>query len=191
LAYVPTEVLKCVVFLGYIDVEGKEKFAGSGFWISRPDSSDAQPVARIEYLVTAAHVIDTVNKGTSNKRVRVRVNLKQDQQTWIDTPLALWKFHSDYPKVDLAFTQIEVASLWDHLAWPGEYFATKDSLDNGLSDRKPELGDELFCAGLFWPHKGEKRNVPIIRIGNIAALREEPVLSPNGQLMDAYLVEAR
>src|SRR5258708_9213603 len=190
LAYVPTEVLKSVVFLGYINGEGKERFAGSAFWISRPVPADSKD-PRQEYLVTAAHVIEDMKKDMGNNRVRIRVNLIEGNQQWEDTPLQCWKFHPDHPKVDLAALQIGIDSTWDHVAWPGEYFASKDSIDNDLSDRKLELGDELFFAGLFWLHKGQNRNIPIVRIGNIAALREEPVLSPGAPPMDAYLVESR
>lgn len=140
MAYVPPEILKCVVFLGYINEESKERFAGSAFWISRHGPSGAQNGERLEYLVTAAHVIDTVQRAASNKRVRIRLNLKEDKQDWIDTPLACWKFHPQYPKVDLAVMKIDVAAVWDHLAWPAEYCATKDSLDTGLKRQKARIG---------------------------------------------------
>ena len=52
------------------------------------------------------------------------------------------------------------------------------------------LGDEVFITGAFWNRLGEKRNIPIVRTGNIAALHEEPVerFSPR---QAAYLVETR
>jgi hypothetical protein len=45
--------------------------------------------------------------------------------------------------------------------------------------------------GLFKSHYGEQRNIPIIRIGNIAALPEEPVQTHYCGPTDAYLVEVR
>ena len=54
-----------------------------------------------------------------------------------------------------------------------------------------DLGDEVFISGLFSHHYGESRNIPIVRIGNLAALREEPVFTPSFGAMDAYLIEAR
>jgi hypothetical protein len=52
------------------------------------------------------------------------------------------------------------------------------------------LGDEVFITGAFWPRLGEQKNIPIVRMGNIAALPEEPVefFSPRHP---AYLVETR
>jgi hypothetical protein len=52
------------------------------------------------------------------------------------------------------------------------------------------LGDEVSIPGLFLSHIGTTKNVPIVRTGNIAAMRGEPVPTDRG-LMDAYLVEMR
>jgi hypothetical protein len=192
MAYVPIQLLKCVVFLGYINKEGSDKFAGSAFWISRPAGKDTRTDCRLAYLVTAAHVLDDIErlKSSTDNRVRIRVNLKEGKQEWRDTALRFWRYHPDYPRVDLAVLEIELDTAMDHVAWPIEYLIKGDRLDED-SDRKIELGDELFLAGLFWPHKGENKNIPIVRIGNIAALMEEPVMNKKGHLMDAFLVESR
>jgi hypothetical protein len=52
------------------------------------------------------------------------------------------------------------------------------------------IGDEVAIPGLFLSHLGTTQNVPIIRTGNIAAMRSEPVPTSYGP-MDAYLVEMR
>lgn len=52
------------------------------------------------------------------------------------------------------------------------------------------IGDEVFLTGLFYKHRERKRNIPIVRVGNIAAMPEEKVRTSMG-LIDAYLVEAR
>jgi hypothetical protein len=52
------------------------------------------------------------------------------------------------------------------------------------------IGDEVFLVGLFTQHRGSQRNIPLLRVGNIAAMPEEPVLS-NNKFMDAYLVESQ
>ena len=189
MAYVPDELLKCIAFLGYINQDGKEKFAGSAFWISRAETEGSESDNRLAYLVTAGHVIDYINSHTAmgSTGVRVRVNTREGAQRWVDTPLHFWKMHPDYPKVDLAVLKIGICDDWDHLSWAIEAFVSESSIEN--DGRRIELGDELFFAGLFWPHAGEKRNIPIVRIGNVAALRSEPVLNREGQPMDAYLVE--
>jgi len=81
-------------------------------------------------------------------------------------------------------------SSLDHQAWSTSGIHGKGPLDPN-SDRELQLGDEIFFSGLFYPHGGATRNIPIVRVGNMSALREEPVLSRNNELMDVYLVEAR
>jgi hypothetical protein len=72
-AYFPAELLKCVAFLGYKDQDGKFCFAGSAFWVSRAGPEDIKDEYRPAYLVTAAHVIDEIQKKGAEKRVWVRV----------------------------------------------------------------------------------------------------------------------
>src|SRR4029077_15217810 len=94
--------------------------------------------------------------------------------------------------VDLAVLKIGIDGGWDHVAWPISLAITDDQIDApGQGDRKVELGDEVFFTGLFHPHCGEGKNIPIVRIGNVAALREEPVLNPDGRPADLYLAESR
>lgn len=52
------------------------------------------------------------------------------------------------------------------------------------------IGDEIFITGLFANYTGEHRNVPILRVGNLAAYPQERV-QVQGVEMDAYLIEAR
>lgn len=51
-------------------------------------------------------------------------------------------------------------------------------------------GDEVFITGLFIHLAGSARNLPIVRMGNIAMMPDEPVPTRMG-LIDAYLIEAR
>src|SRR6185437_14418789 len=52
------------------------------------------------------------------------------------------------------------------------------------------LSDEVVIPGLFHSHMGITQNVPVMRTGNIASMRTEPVPTSRG-VMDAYLVEMR
>lgn len=54
----------------------------------------------------------------------------------------------------------------------------------------PELGDDVTTIGLFTSHHGQTKNIPVVRVGNIAMLPDEPVRTTRGYLK-AYLVEVR
>jgi hypothetical protein len=52
-------------------------------------------------------------------------------------------------------------------------------------------GDEVFITGLFAHLSGSKRNLPIVRMGNIAMMPGEPVPTTAFGDIEAYLIEAR
>ncbi len=53
------------------------------------------------------------------------------------------------------------------------------------------IGNEVFVTGLFKHHFGGRRNIPIVRVGNIAAMDEEEVWTSEMGRIKAYLIEAR
>lgn len=146
-------------------------------------------------MVTAAHVIEKISKEASDNRVWMRVNTRAARQEWRETPLACWKVHPD-ASADVAALKSGVDSDFDHVTWPLESSIVNNQIDASgtpvyTGDRNVELGDEICFAGLFYPHAGQSINVPIVRIGSIAALRSEPVVNRDGALMDVYLVESQ
>src|SRR5262249_41522483 len=54
----------------------------------------------------------------------------------------------------------------------------------------PGLGDEVATIGLYTSQYGQAKNVPVVRIGHIAMLPDEPVASHRGYVK-AYLIETR
>ena len=77
----------------------------------------------------------------------------------------------------------------DHLP-----FATTDfALDKNITQQAIGIGDEVFTIGLFVYHKNTKRNEPVMRIGNIAAMPKEPIRTRGEYFdeMEAYLIETR
>jgi hypothetical protein len=61
-----------------------------------------------------------------------------------------------------------------------------------IAKRGIGVGEEVFITGLFVNHAGRKRNLPIVRAGNIAQMPEEPVyVGERFGDMEAYLVESR
>jgi hypothetical protein len=188
LAYVPVELLKCVVFLGYKDQSDQFRVAGSAFWVSRQGPTDIQDVYRPAYLATAGHVIDYITKksAATDPRVWMRVNIRESQGVWKDVYNGCWKFHSDRA-ADVAVLKIGLDADLDHAAWPLEMSVNAETLR--ANNYTVEHGDEVFFSGLFWPHKGNLKNTPIVRVGNVAALRDERVSTTFGP-SDAYLIDA-
>ena len=180
--YIPEDFLKCVVFIGYRLSTGQYKLSGSAFWTSRPvERLDI----RFTYLVTAAHVIEKALTSGSDQRVYFRANLKSGHAEWRETWCGLWKFHRNQA-ADVSVIKIDIEDTFDHLPWPAENFLLPRLFK---SPKRVDLGDEVFFAGLFWPHKGMYKNRPIVRVGTVAALREEKIKTAKGWT-EAYLIDA-
>jgi hypothetical protein len=197
LPYFPQHLSQCVCFLGFTDRAGAEHVAGSAFWICRAASDELRHELKFAYLVTAAHVLDAIRKKSAGKDcVLVRVNTVDGASKWIRTYLGSWKVHSD-SATDIAVLKFgPLGEEWDHICWPDHAFVNsqKSGVENPMlidvAEYRIELGDEVYFPGLFWPHKGKIRNLPIVRFGNISCLRGEKVSTEFG-MTDAYLVEAR
>ena len=180
---IPDDVLKCVGFLVYKNAT-KFRFGGTCFFVGVP-KTDNNPLHTA--IVTAKHIIDEIRKDSVDGIVYLRLNLRDGQVAIAKTPLEHWEVHPTDRSVDVAALQASPASDTDHLAFSAEDFATEDFVKKeGVG-----LGDEVFLVGLFSEHYGKKRNIPIVRIGNIAAMPEEPVSVPGLGSIDAYLIEAR
>jgi hypothetical protein len=94
-----------------------------------------------------------------------------------------WIFHED-PNVDIAVLHWRPPPTVD--VWP---FPLKRAATPAVIAREGiGLGDDVFVVGLFSRRTGQARNIPIIRVGNIVAMPEEPIESATG-LQEAYLIE--
>jgi hypothetical protein len=118
--------------------------------------------------------------------VYIRLNLKSGNSKWYFTELSAWYTHPTDASIDVAILNVGVPEECDHLVIPSFL---------GLTEAKSQeheigLGDEVFITGLFRHHHGSNKNIPIVRVGNLACLDEEHVVTSLGE-MDAYLIEAR
>ena len=177
---IPSELKDNVVFLGVMDGE-----------TYRPKATGFIVGTRMKYgpvlqLVTAAHVIFGLrSRGHSVVYLRTHLPGLEPQ------PIPLtdgWYFHPDAERepTDVAvcpvafqgFTGNEIVIL------DPESFVTPKN----IADREWGVGDEIVVVGLFRNHYGRSKNVPIVRIGSLAALPDEPVNTQCG-FIEAYLVE--
>jgi len=140
------------------------------------------------YLVTAKHVIEKLRPRAIDGRVYVRVNLRDDGAQLVPSPIEHWFFHPDDASLDVAVLPwAPPAERVVFLTIPSRMTVTNEIIEKEAIGP----GDEVFITGLFVSHYGEQRNLPIIRIGNIALMPEEPVQTREFGLIDAYLIECR
>jgi hypothetical protein len=181
---VPDFILKSIAFLVSIATEGSSDeydFEGSGFLVGvRSKRCVGQSFF---YFVTADHVVSRIKSKSG-----IRINLKASGTTVI--PVERWFRHPFDKYADVAvaefvnkYTEYDVAFIGDEcfLGHPVELMA-----------KEIGIGDEVWFPGLFslTQQESDKRNIPILRLGNIAMMPRLPVPTEMGP-MEAYLVEAR
>jgi hypothetical protein len=178
---VSDEVRQCVVFIYLDDKDGVRRPAGTAFFVSFDRSHGAH--GHWTYLVTAKHVLDGIRAARADGMMFLRVNVKGAGFAYLPCSVEVWTTHPDTTLIDdVAVLPWNPEAEFEYRSYPLE-----DSVDEKTGHG---VGDEVFLPGLFVNHAGKERNIPIVRIGNIAAMPSEPVKSRIGPL-DAYLVEAR
>lgn len=177
---VPEEIRKCVCFVGLRMDDGSERLVGTAFFVARRFDDDV-----FGYVVTARHVIDGI-RDLGFDSVLLRVNSKTGGAQWLCYPISEWVMHPDGPSVDVAVLRGIILNGFDH-----KMFGLGSSASTDVIHRENiGVGTETVIAGLFVNHSGKNRNIPIVRVGNIAAMPEEKVSTTVGPI-DAYLIEAR
>ncbi len=181
---VPDEVRKCVAFVCSKSKTSHEiRPVGTAFFLSIPTSRTGN---LFSYVVTAKHVVEGIRQRSEDQIVYLRVNMKSRAPEHIATPIEKWEFHSQDLSADVAVLPGMQLDGVDCLHVPVTMVATSGLFSSaGLG-----VGDEVFLTGLFVGHSGRSRNIPIVRVGTIAAMPEEPVATKIGDI-EAYLVEAR
>lgn len=181
LMVIPDEVRLSVVFISALHRDGSRQVEGTGILLARKATESLW----FQYLVTARHVIDGI--VADGNKISIRLNTQDGSSIWLDD-IVEWFYHPD-ENVDLAARGFVLPENADHLFFPliEHAFVTRQYLkDQGVGP-----GDDVFISGLFWPHHGTNRNLPIIRVGNIAAMPEEKIMLENQALTEAFLIEVR
>jgi len=190
---VPNEVCGCVAFVGrIIDKNGQQEsvLLGTAFIVSMPTEIDKGIV--FLYFVTAKHVADQLSLGGP---WFVRMNTKDGDVADLEVQGAEgWRYHpteSDSADVAVACLGMPVQEL-RYAAIPVSMFATEEIIDK----RSIGYGDMVFITGLFTKMTGKKKNIPMVRMGNIAMIPSEKV--PGIEIVrdkptesEVYLIEAR
>ena len=177
------EFRKCVCFLALRKDNGDYCFVGSAFWLGRDIPGESR--TKQTYLVTARHVIESIRKKGLTE-VWLRVNHKDGTARWYSIDLDRWFIYYADMSIDVAVVSAGIPEELDHLVFPWSLCITPAR----WRENEVSLGEEVFVVGLFSNHYGRERNIPVVRVGNLAAIGEEKVVTQYG-LMDALLIEAR
>ncbi len=183
---VPTVVLKSIGFIGEFSHEDAVGLDGdlcaTGFFVCVPFRSPELCNKRICYFVTAGHVAQQL----SDKPIFVLVNKRGGGVTGVEPMDARWGVHPTDRTTDVAIIQVRNPEDGDIATIKAEDLVTADD----ITSERVGVGDEVFITGLFTEAPGSKRNMPIVRHGNIAMIPDEQIQTDFGYA-DAYLIEAR
>lgn len=179
------QVKKCVVFLATdlhnTDDTVTKRLRATAFFVVRRYGPN-----EFLFLVTARHVVEKVI-SLGCEKMYCRLNRNDGGADFIDIDPHDWRFHPVDANADVAVLRCTISQQdYDFLPLSTEIYLS----DQIIADENIGVGDDVLLVGLFSEHSGAKRNIPLVRVGTLAAMPEEPVLS-DGKLMDAYLVEAR
>jgi len=183
---VPEAARKCVCFIALptYSPDGSmtiDRLIGTAFFVGV--SSKSIDGISYTYLVTAKHVAEKAGQGPW----WVRMNNKSGNYEFIKGTDTKWFFHED-KSVDVALCLIKIN--FDHM---DSMFVVEQIFltDEIINEKKIGIGDEVYITGLFHKVTGKERNLPIVRMGNVAMMEDEPIEKTKLGPMEAYLVEVR
>lgn len=189
---IPEHLRQSVVYLGR-KLDGAKgpyiHFAGTGFFVHVDSSIKDRGFV---YLVTAKHVVEQLALGDWVMRANVKGGGFRDFEGKKDHK---WCFHpTEHDSTDVAVTSIPDVSDLDWVKLHHEFLLDESLFAaNGIG-----AGDDVFIIGLFNRMRGNSRNQPIVRTGNIALIPDPGERVPSVKIginkyvdADAYLIEAR
>ena len=181
---VPDEVRQCVVFIGLPTKIGRGEigieFRGTAFFVGVP--SESIEGLDYVYLVTAKHVA----KRLEGKRFLVRINTADGRSGVLMGEGTRWWYHPTDESVDVALITFAPPPQFEYKRIQTSMFVSDEMIRN----KRIGPGDEVFITGLFAQLSGSERNLPVVRMGNIAMIPGESIPTSIGDI-EAYLIEAR
>lgn len=170
MAHYIQEIKKSVSFIFILDGTDRFKPNGTGFFVG-VKHADNEKVFSV-YFVTAKHVLQD-ESGNYFQEIVLRLNKKDGDSHLIKVALKDIKIFEHQDKdVDIAlFNCLPDQNVYDFKFIPDDLIANKEVMArNEIAE-----GDEVFFAGLFTSHIGQKKNQPIIRFGKVALISDEKI----------------
>ena len=184
------EIKKSVSFILIPERTDKLTPNGTGFFVG-VKHADNESIFSV-YFVTAKHVLQDEN-GNYLTEIVLRLNKKEGDSQLIKIALKDIKIFEHHDKdVDIAlFNFLPNQNFYDFRFIPDNLIANKEVImKNEISE-----GDEVFFAGLFTSHMGQKKNQPIIRFGKVALISDEKFewkeKDKPAKFLDLYLLECQ
>lgn len=182
---VPDPLRKAVAFIGVKD-KGVFRPCGTAFFVSIEEEG-----MRFTHIVTAEHVVASIQR--TGREVWLRVNTKDGGSDEICVPIDMWRNHPENHEhaTDVMSAIINFDNRDDIMTIPVIGPNAAVATPEVIVSESIGIGDEVVIVGLFYNHYGLGKNIPIIRIGNLALLEEEKIKTKYCGYTDAHLIEAR
>jgi hypothetical protein len=187
------EIVGCVGFIGAPEAHG---FVADGtcFFVRVVEEAEA-----FTYAVTARHLVRPTKFGKEilplDGIVHIRISRKDKPPKICETIRRDWICPSDkHLDISIYSVDFRVWNADDDLllsslsAWGGNSILATPEAMKTVGD--VSIGDEVFVPSLFTGHPGERTNIPVVRIGTVAAAPIESVRF-GAPTVPAYLIELR
>src|SRR5260370_33118087 len=184
--FIPNQFLNTVVFVGPIDKV-------NGQWVGIPEPQGTGFIVGMStdkafhrYLVTALHVAQNLSKG----HFFIRLNRTSGGVMYmmIEHGARWYANFGEKFYVDVAVMPIALPTYIDYsYLTPEVHFLTDEIINQ--PHHKIGIGSEVAIAGLYANVIGEERNLPIVRIGNIAMMPEQLLPSNDFGTVESYLID--
>jgi hypothetical protein len=176
---VSEDTLKSVVFIGQ-EINGQFSPLGSGF-LGMVPLPEQELICM--FLITADHILDSIKE---DGEFSVRLNRHSgDCRTVTIKKTPIFR-HSDKRNDIAIFFFTFDPTIYDHKC----FLLLRDHHIKQLEKYSPCIGDEVVSIGLYTTHYGITKNVPVVRVGNISMMPNEPIWGKRG-FIEGYLIESR
>lgn len=180
---VSDSLLKTVAYLAYRDEHEKYQYAGTVFFVGK-EKMGSDYCERV-FAVTALHVIEALVRRNIQD-IYIRVNLKTGVADWVKTKFEDWHYVAGGIN-DVALLERGIPAEHDHQVLPFRLCKDTEMLKtDGIG-----IGDEAILVGLYSRQPGAGRNIPIVRVGNIACAEPQKIRTTQFGDILAILVEVR
>jgi hypothetical protein len=183
---IPNALFKSVVFICR-KREGSQKhdFLATAFLFSV--AIDKHPPLQCIFLVTAKHVIQAAKHHGYD--LQIRINRRDGNAEFL--PLRSEWIYQEESGSDVAIYSFPFGEKGSD----GKYDC--ESINSAMILRPADnsahgigIGESVFTIGLFSECQGKRKNIPILRVGNIAAVPDEALIDKNsGYEYRAYLID--